>query len=138
MEKMCICHLFWEDTPKAGHHTSPGAHSSSQSVFWTDSTTVLKYICNDTKKYVNTKVNPADEASRGMRAEDFLTRSRWIKGPEFLYLLGKEWPVADMDPAVLPADDLEVKRETRVNTIVKFSDNATNHFINYFSSWLVA
>ena len=126
-------------------------------MFWTDSTTVLKYICNETRrfhtfvanrvsvireatngdqwKYVNTKVNPADEASRGMRAEEFLTRSRWIKGPEFLYLPEKEWPVADVDPAVIPADDPEVKRETKVNTIVKYADNATNHFINYFSSW---
>ena len=40
-----------------------------------------------------------------------------------------------MDPAVIPADDPEVKREAKVNTIVKYADNATNHFINYFSSW---
>ena len=89
----------------------------------------------DQWKYVNTKVNPADEASRGMRPEEFLTRSRWIKGPEFLYLPEKEWPVADMDPALSPADDPEVKRETKVNAIVKYADNATNHFVNYFSSW---
>ena len=70
-----------------------------------------------------------------MRAEEFLTRSRWIKGPEFLYLPEMEWPVADMDPAVIPADDPKVKREKKVNTIVKYADNATHHFINYFSSW---
>ncbi|XP_038565592.1 uncharacterized protein LOC119896177 [Micropterus salmoides] len=62
-----------------------------RSVFWTDSTTVLKYIFNETKRfhtyvanrvstirestdkdqwrYVNTKDNPADEASRGLRAQ---------------------------------------------------------------------
>lgn len=77
------------------------------SVFWTDSITVLKYICSEVKRfqtfvanrvsvireatqanqwrYVSSKDNPADEASRGMKAEDFLKHSKWINGPEFLY-----------------------------------------------------
>ncbi|XP_061573965.1 uncharacterized protein LOC133440659 [Cololabis saira] len=83
-----------------------------RSMFWTDSTTVLKYICNETRrfhtfvanrvsvireatdvgqwKYVSTKINPADEASRGLTAEELLTNGRWIKGPEFLRLSEKE------------------------------------------------
>lgn len=65
-----------------------------QSIFWTDSTTVLKYINNKTKcfqtfvangisfvrdatdvlqcRYVGTKENPTDEASRGLIADRFL------------------------------------------------------------------
>ena len=68
-----------------------------KSVFWTDSTTVLKYIANETKRfhtfvanrtsvireasdieqwrYVSSKENPADDTSRGMKAQDFLTCS---------------------------------------------------------------
>lgn len=76
-----------------------------KSVFWTDSTTVLKYICNENRRfhtfvanrtsvireaadvdqwrYVGTKENPADEASRGRRAEDFLNGRRWIMDLSF-------------------------------------------------------
>lgn len=65
------------------------------SIFWTDSTIVLKYIRNETKRfhtfvanrlsaireatdisqwrYVDTKRNPADEASRGVKVEHLLT-----------------------------------------------------------------
>ena len=74
-------------------------------LFWTDSTTVLKYInCKDKAfhvfvanrvltirnqsepnqwKYVSTKQNPADFPSRGMNVPDFLTCEHWKSGPEF-------------------------------------------------------
>ena len=64
------------------------------SYFWTDSTTVLKYINNEDKRFhtfvanrvavlhngsdpsqwrhVETKVNPADDASRGLTADEFV------------------------------------------------------------------
>lgn len=76
------------------------------SVFWTDGTAVLKYINNETSRfrvfvanrvseilkassasqwrYVNTTHNPADLASRGMKAETFLRDTEWISGPAFL------------------------------------------------------
>ncbi len=63
-------------------------------VFWTDSTSVLKYVMNEDKRfhtfvanrvsiireatktspwlYVGTKENPADDASRGRRSGDFI------------------------------------------------------------------
>ncbi|XP_061569557.1 NACHT, LRR and PYD domains-containing protein 14-like [Cololabis saira] len=128
-----------------------------RSMFWTDSTTVLKYICNETRrfhtfvanrvsvireatdvgqwKYVSTKINPADEASRGLTAEELLTNGRWIKGPEFLRLSESEWPVPDFEPAVIPADDPEVKKEPAVYAIVKHLEDPTDCLIHYFSSW---
>jgi hypothetical protein len=77
-----------------------------ESVFWTDSTCVLKYIGNESTrfqtfvanrvskiqdatelcqwKYVNTSSNPADGASRGLTARELLEEERWLKGPGLL------------------------------------------------------
>ncbi len=76
-------------------------------VFWTDSTTVLRYIRNEKSlfhtfvasrlavihdgskvrqwRYVNSDLNPTDDASRGIQSE------RWLMGPEFLQREA-EWP----------------------------------------------
>ena len=78
----------------------------SASFFWTDSKITLQYINNGTRRfktYVASRVaeirdasqpgqwrhcpgslNPADEASRGIRAQQLLTSERWFKGPAFL------------------------------------------------------
>ncbi|XP_026012642.1 uncharacterized protein LOC113014968 [Astatotilapia calliptera] len=78
----------------------------SESVFWSDSTTVLQYIANTTIRfktyvanrvstihaltkveqwrYISSKLNPADAATRGMTVGCFLKSSTWISGPEFL------------------------------------------------------
>lgn len=102
-----------------------------RSVFWTDSTTVPKYIFSETKrfhtyvanrvtaireatdtdrwKYVSTKDNPADEASRGLTAQEF-GKGKWLKGPDFLHLPPTEWPKFEMDSSSIPADDPEVKK----------------------------
>ena len=75
-------------------------------VFWTDSRVVLGYIANDVRRfhifvanrvqeiqeksslkqwrYIDTKSNPADDASRRVRPKD-LSKSTWIKGPDFLW-----------------------------------------------------
>lgn len=108
-----------------------------KSVFWTDSTTVLKYISNESRRfytfvanriavireatdvdqwrYVGTKENPADEASRGMRAEDLLNRRRWMMGPDFLYKSKDGWPKLEVDLRVIPGADPEIKRDLTVN-----------------------
>ena len=86
-----------------------------ESVLWTDSTTVLRYIDNDGAhfktfvanrvstirentrpaqwKYVNTTSNPADHASRGLNAEQFIKCQNWIEGPDFLAKSESHWPV---------------------------------------------
>lgn len=76
-------------------------------VFWTDNQVVLGYTGNDVRRFhvfvanrvqriwdhssadqwrcVKTKDNPADEASRGLSAEQLVQNSRWLTGPAFLW-----------------------------------------------------
>ena len=128
-----------------------------QSTFWTDSTAVLKYIKNEDKRfqtfvanrvstirdathvsqwrYINTKDNPADYASRGMKVGDLLNVGSWIEGPKFLFDPEKDWP-SDITEATITDDDLEVKRDATVNTIItQDSPNATDQLMSYFSDW---
>lgn len=129
-----------------------------RSTFWTDGTTVLKYISNETKRfhtfvanrtaviivasdveqwrYIGSKVNPADEASRGMKVDDFLASKMWIHGPEFLSKPEEEWPKPDVEFCVISSDDPEVKRDPVVSCITKDTENHTNYLINYFSTWM--
>ncbi len=126
------------------------------SVFWTDSTTVLNYIKNEDKRfhtfvanrvsyirdatqpqqwrYVPTKENPADDASRGLKVEYFLSNKRWIDGPSFLWRPSDiQFPSSDL---TLTDDDLEVKKELKVNAVVlQNGQNATSQLLHYFSEW---
>ena len=100
------------------------------SIFWTDSTTVLRYIGNQHSRfktfvayrvtvirehshssqwhYVKSAENPADQASRGMRVRDFIEGKTWLQGPGFLLQSQEDWLELPymMDIAV---DDPEVK-----------------------------
>lgn len=129
-----------------------------KSVFWSDSTSVLKSITNDTKRFqtfvanrigvireltninqwrhINTKANPADYASRGMTAEVFLKHDVWISGPQFLSGTEEEWPHSLGDLGPVSHDDPEIKREkVTVNVIQTTEPNAINILIHFFSTW---
>ncbi|XP_052407932.1 uncharacterized protein LOC127953079 [Carassius gibelio] len=122
--------------------------------FWTDSTSVLKYIKNENRRfqtfvanrvttirenseieqwrYVPTSLNPADDASRGLKAEN-LVKQRWIEGPEFLWEPEEKWPTFPGDTSIT-ADDPEVKRCLTVNAIL-VDTNATSQLMTHFSDW---
>jgi hypothetical protein len=75
-------------------------------MFWTYSMVVLQYINNESKifqtfvanrlavihdmskpsmwKYVDTKSNPADYASRGLKPNEEIKINEWLNGPKFL------------------------------------------------------
>ncbi|XP_037790102.1 uncharacterized protein LOC119585555 [Penaeus monodon] len=65
-------------------------------------------------RYVDTKNNPADLASHGVRIDEFLKRKDWVSGPPFLGESEDYWPAlpADMVSNKLDVDDAEVKGNT--------------------------
>ena len=127
----------------------------SKEVFWTDSQVVLGYIRNVRKKfhmfvanriqiihsfssidqwrYVSTKDNPADEASRGQKADQFVKNTRWLKGPDFLWKQiydDSSEPIFDVN-----VDDPEVKREVKVNATKVEGTNLLSRLLELTSNW---
>ncbi|XP_025760779.1 uncharacterized protein LOC106097018 [Oreochromis niloticus] len=130
----------------------------SESVFWSDSTTVLQYIANTTTRfktyvanrvsiihaltkveqwrYISSKLNPADAASRGMTVGCFLKSSTWISGPEFLSKPVVHWPVGKNYVSVHLEADPEIKGEGLMCAAVLKEDVCpTTKLLMYFSGW---
>ena len=124
------------------------------SVFWTDSTSVLKYVSNEDRRFhtfvanristiretsepsqwrhVGSKDNPADDASRGMKVSNFLKNSRWIEGPAFLWKHEEDWPKTVLDISV-DSNDQEVRKEVTANVVgVCDVSSPTDQLIGYF------
>ncbi|XP_067051287.1 uncharacterized protein [Acropora muricata] len=120
--------------------------------FWTDSTCVLSYIVNKDKRfqtfvanrittihegsrpdqwyYVHTCSNPADDASRGLSAEEFIHKNRWINGPSFLWEAEDFWPRQPDIPAEIREDDPEVKKERKAFSVAStVEDDSLNRMI---------
>jgi len=125
--------------------------------YWTDSKVVLGYISNESRRfhtyvanrvqliqdhtttpqwhYVETKSNPADEASRGMSAKDFVEKSKWLKGPAFLSQEDDEWLDKESYEDNVDPDSPEVKK-VRVNaTKVKEEYSSILERLERFSSF---
>ncbi|XP_067023847.1 uncharacterized protein [Acropora muricata] len=127
-------------------------------VFWTDSRVVLGYIANDVRRfhifvairvqqiqekssvkqwrYIDTKSNPADDASRGVRPKD-LSKSKWIKGPDFLWKEDAVWETSmeTISDYSVSQNDPEVKKALYLATEVSPSLSSTVARLEYFSEW---
>ena len=125
-------------------------------IYWTDSTTVLKYIRNETKRFhvfvanrvqrirdetdpiqwrhVNSENNPADDASRGLQGNQITKRHRWVRGPDFLWHPESEWPMFPCDLHAVFADDPEVKKVITHATVSDEKEEILTRFAR-FSNW---
>ena len=128
-----------------------------ESIFWTDSTAVLRYLENQDKRfltfvanriatihggstpsqwrYVNTKQNPADYASRGLSADALLHTRQWLMGPDFLWKPSKEWPERPAVMNQLPKKDPEVKEDKKSCATIVQRAASVEDILHRFSSW---
>ncbi|XP_064598774.1 uncharacterized protein LOC135465463 [Liolophura sinensis] len=128
-----------------------------QEYFWTDSKVALGYVTNDVRRFhvfvanrvqqirelsegaqwrhIPSDKNPADEASRGLSAKQFVDSSRWICGRAFL----REMRIPDLDietqEILCDENDAEVKRATTGAIRASRSDDFSLERFQYFSDW---
>jgi hypothetical protein len=119
-------------------------------IFWTDSTIVLRYIANTSKRFqtfvanrlqiihdasspcqwchMPTKLNQADLASRslsiGGTERDECNLKFWFNGPDFLWQDYRSWPEQPSDLPEVDDTDVEVKRNKANVGAVIVSENA--------------
>ncbi|XP_041631504.1 uncharacterized protein [Drosophila kikkawai] len=117
----------------------------SETVLWTDSKTVLRWIGSTHRRYkqfvgnrvaeilessevsqwrwVPTADNAADDATRSQNKADLSPESRWLSGPAFLRQPASGWPVPEEGTERVPdaSDDEEMPSE--------FALVATNEFV---------
>ena len=132
----------------------------ARSVYWTDSTSVLKFIRNTGKRfhtfianriaviadgsdaaswmYVDTRHNPADDATRGLNVKDLVNGCRWITGPDFLWQQHTDWPKQPDNIGNLPEDHPEVKIEKicHATTATDMEQSFLDSLLTRFSSWV--
>ena len=60
---------------------------------------ICEHISTNSWRYVPSKLNPADFATRGISAELFSHSRAWLQGPHFLWKTDDLWPAG---PPVLP------------------------------------
>jgi len=125
-------------------------------IFWTDSTTVLKYLHNDKRRfhvfvanrvqtirdvthphqwrYVESKCNPADDVSRGLSGHALIEQHYWITGPKFFWLPESEWAQLPCDLDNISMDNPEVKKIQVHSMDVNDSTNFLMR-LTRFSDW---
>jgi hypothetical protein len=91
-------------------------------------------------RYVPSEDNPADHASRGLSVKQLLSKSEWVKGPQFLAHPEEVWPVENEDVKedgceLLSAAVTINATKTEEETPAPESKNAVDKLIEHFSDW---
>ena len=130
-----------------------------QEFFWSDGEVGLGYISNESRrfhvfvanrvqliqdstsagqwKYVEGKLNPTDNASRGL-SPNALIVSKWSIGPAFLWQKENERPIGENnlpDPSQVLPFDPEVKKVTVLATKSTKEELRITDRLEYFSDW---
>lgn len=129
-----------------------------RSVFWTDSMAVLQYIRNTERRFhtfvanriatihelsdstqwrhIPSTHNPADDASRGVRAAELHRNCRWLQGPSFLKDEEAKWITSMEKIPELTDGDPEVKIiSTALATLTGQEVHGLAKLWTYYSSW---
>ncbi|XP_060600601.1 uncharacterized protein LOC132754031 [Ruditapes philippinarum] len=114
-----------------------------QCIFWSDSMIVLYWIHSQSRKYktfvanrvgfihshtspsqrryVSTKENPADLASRGTSITELAGNPKWWHGPDFIENIPEIWPEHKME--IYDVAKVEIIRKSAYNSYVTLSEN---------------
>ena len=129
------------------------------STFWTDSTCLLGYLSNTSKRfktfvanrvvtiryissssewrYVDSTQNPVDDASRGLSAEALVKNQRWLTGPEFLWKPEEFWSRLTDAPPSVDDNDPEVKTSVQNFAVVQGPSRfIMDRIMERYSSWM--
>jgi hypothetical protein len=128
-----------------------------RSYFWTDSTIVLYYVRNEDKvfqtfvanrvseirehsvpdqwRHIDGTLNPGDDVSRGLTADDLVNNTRWFYGPEFLRQSEPHWPVEHFYTSNVPMESLEIRKTKTIYTAVVQEHNVIDQILHRRSSW---
>jgi len=123
--------------------------------YWSDSTSVLKCINNESERfhtfesnrltvvrngskpsewrYVSQDDNPADDSSKGLKIDTMLKDDRRLRGPRFLWEDESHWPRMIKIP-VLGDDDVELRKEAQIY-VSAVQRNVLDDLISYYSCW---
>nr|CAB3263155.1 uncharacterized protein LOC104265735 [Phallusia mammillata] len=82
-----------------------------------------------------TALNPADDASRGLRVAALVKCERWFAGPPFLCKSEDQWPTSPLIPDVLPEEFVLKERKVVAVHLVSTKLDCINQLINRYSSW---
>ena len=125
-----------------------------QIFLWTDSTIVLAYIQNESRRFktfvanrvaeirdgsgveqwrhIDGKINPADYGTRGVPLNSLTANHPWLTGPEFLLKDESLWP-NNIEIPGLDDNDPELKRAVTMNVTIDGAPPLID--MTKFSSW---
>ncbi|XP_077966587.1 uncharacterized protein LOC144420802 [Styela clava] len=83
-------------------------------------------------RHVPSKINPADDASRGLSLKTLINKSRWLLAPEFLWKNEDSWLINCEDKTDLPDEFQPIERK-KVATIIASNIDTMDNYIKSFS-----